>query len=155
MSENTASSDMLLSFLREYDVAALSTIMPGNVAHGTAIYYYVDEDFNFYFLTKSETLKFKNIETNNSASLVVIDQETLQTVQVDGVAEEVDYKNEYASQLQMYNQTLARNRQEWHKVPLTHVPGSEWTFVKVTPKWMRWTDYKNWEHSIKFEHKFS
>ncbi len=156
MAENTATSEMLLNFLHSYDVAVLATIKPGNISHAATIYYYVDDNFNFYFVTKNETSKFKNIENNHSVSLVITDSVTLQTIQVEGNAEEVDYTKEYAPMMAKYNETLSENRQEWDKIPLNHVPDSGYfAFVKVTPTWIRWSDYKNWEHIVKFDHKFS
>lgn len=146
----------LLTFLRSNDVAVLATIKSGNIAHATTIYFYAEDDLTFYFLTRNETMKFNNIKANNSVALVVSDPVTLQTVQVEGKATEVDYTRQYAGTMKKFTDALVKNGQEWDKIPINHMASAGYySFVRITPGWIRWTDYKQWEHTVKFEAHFS
>jgi uncharacterized protein YhbP (UPF0306 family) len=75
-----------MGFLLEKYTAVLATCMDGE-PHATTIYYDIDSDFNFYYLTKRNTQK--NIQTafNPNVALVVgIGPERI-TVQARGTAE--------------------------------------------------------------------
>lgn len=113
--------DKLRSFLWSHHTAVLATIKKGNKAHATTIYYLIDEHFNFYFITKDETLKFKNIEDNNSVALAISDEHELQTVQVEGTAEEIKGNN-FA---QTVDKLVTRYSKEggWDKLPINQIKG--------------------------------
>ncbi|HYK08955.1 MAG TPA: pyridoxamine 5'-phosphate oxidase family protein [Candidatus Eisenbacteria bacterium] len=145
----------LLTFLRSHYVGVLATVAPGNTAHATSIFYYPEDDLRCYFLTKNETHKFNNIKENHSVALVVSDPLTLQTVQVQGLAKEVDYTLEFASTMKKYTEMLSKSGNQWDSIPLNHINNvGYFTLVQITPTWIRWTDFKNWGQTIKFEQTF-
>jgi len=145
----------LLNFLRKQNSAVLATIKTGNVAHAATIYFYTEDDLRFYFLTKNSTMKFTNIKENHSVALVISDPDNLETVQVEGIAREVDYAKEYSQTMEKFTQKLESRGKEWEKIPLNHIQNKGYyVFVQITPTWIRWTDYKDWEHQVKFEQKF-
>ena len=75
-----------LKFLLERGVGILSTVdRTGNV-HGATVYYTVHNDY-IYVLSKSGTRKAQNILAHNQVSLTVSDADTLQTLQLNGLAE--------------------------------------------------------------------
>ena len=75
-----------LKFLLERGVGVLSTVdRTGNV-HGATVYYTVYNDY-IYVLSKSDTHKTHNILAHNQVSLTVSDTDTLQTLQLNGLAE--------------------------------------------------------------------
>ena len=75
-----------LKFLLERGVGILSTVdRTGNV-HGATVYYTVHNDY-IYVLSKSGTRKAQNILAHNQVSLTVLDADTLQTLQLNGLAE--------------------------------------------------------------------
>lgn len=148
-------AQQLLQFLRSHDVAALATITDGTKVHATTIFYYVEDDFKFYFLTRNATLKYSNLNTHGVVGLVVTDPVTLQTVQVEGTAKEVDYAKEYAPTIKKYTDNLAANNRQWANIPLNHMPDAGYyALIQITPTWLRWTDFTNWAHTVKFEQKF-
>lgn len=145
----------LLQFLRSHDVAALATIKDGNKAYATTIFYFAEDDLRFYFLTRNETLKYSNLNTNGSVGLVISDPATLQTVQVEGTAKEVDYSKEYAATMKKYTDNLVKNNRKWESIPLNHMLGTGYyALIQITPSWIRWTDFQNWAHTVKFEQHF-
>ena len=151
---DNASSQELLQFLRSHDVAALASIKE-NKAYASTIYYFVEDDLRFYFLTRNGTLKFTNLRENGGVGLVITDQQTLQTVQVQGIAKEVDYSKEYQTTVKKFTDQLAKSGKEWEKIPINHITSGYYAFVQITPTWIRWTDFINWAHKVKFEQKFA
>lgn len=79
-----------LSFLKTQRVAVLGTIDEAGYAHMTPMYFGVDDDFNFYFITHSKTKKMLNIERTKSASILIFNQEQFKVVQGKGLTLEVN-----------------------------------------------------------------
>ena len=153
MAENVPVADLLM-FLRAHDIAALATVSETNAAHATTTYFYVEDDLNFYMLTKYETFKFKNLTKNHSVALVVTNEKSLETVQVEGIAKEVDYSHEYAPTVKRFTKNLEKNGWKWENIPLNHVFAGYYSFVQIKPTWIRWSDFRDWEHKVKFEQRF-
>ena len=74
------------SFLQTHNVGVLSTIDRGGSPHGATVYYVIDQE-NVYFLTKSETTKAKNILAHPQVALTIFEEYTLQSLQICGLAE--------------------------------------------------------------------
>jgi general stress protein 26 len=155
MTDDTSQVKSLVDFLRAHDIAALATIKEGGVAHATTIFYYAEEDLKLYFLTKYDTLKFINLKTNNNVGLVVTDEKSFQTVQIEGIAKEVDYAHEYEKTVKKYIENQAKNGRDWEKIPINHITAGYYSFVQISPTWVRWIDFNNWNHLVKFEQHFS
>jgi len=89
MQPNTeAFKDASLRFLSDERVlsAALATIDEAGQPHNAIVYFYTDEDFNFYFLTPTDTNKHKNLRHNRNVALAVANNKEYTTVQVEGTA---------------------------------------------------------------------
>ena len=72
------------SFLRKHPMGVLSTIAEDGTPWGSAIYYVADEDFKFYFVTRAETYKYKNLDKTPLAALTITDVASQTTVQLTG-----------------------------------------------------------------------
>jgi general stress protein 26 len=66
---------LAFDFLQSHTVAILSTVSPDNLPDAAVIYTLVDEQFNFFFITKSATTKAKNLENNKNAALTLGDRQ--------------------------------------------------------------------------------
>ena len=80
-----------LSFLQQNNTAAITTVYR-NIPFLSTIYYVVDEDFNFYFLTKRGTDKYLNLTLNSNVAVVVGTGPKQISVQARGNAEILDGK---------------------------------------------------------------
>lgn len=58
------------SFLEDSSTAVVATAYKGDPRAST-VYFYVDEEFNFYFVTKRKTSKYLNAELNPNVAIVV------------------------------------------------------------------------------------
>jgi|SRR3989344_6766911 len=75
-----------LKFLRENITAVVATSF-NDEPRASTVYYFVDDDFIFYFITKRNTSKYLNIEMNPIAAFVVGTGPEHITVQAVGRAE--------------------------------------------------------------------
>ena len=77
-----------LNFLNEPDrlTAVIGSCPPDGNTHVATIYYYVDNNFNFYFLTATSTQKYENLLANPNAAIVVGFGPSYTTIQGQGAA---------------------------------------------------------------------
>jgi uncharacterized pyridoxamine 5'-phosphate oxidase family protein len=147
----------LLRFLNEHYVATVATVKKDNSPAATTVYYCVDDNSNFYFLTKDGTGKYKNINRNQKVALVITDADLLQTVQAEGAARIVDYSENdaYKKLISDLNYSLSKRGIGWEKLPMNHVYKGYYALIKITPEWIRWSDFNDWEHAVQFEKTYS
>ena len=71
--ENTEIKKAALTFLTEPEqlTAVIGSCATDGDMHVATVYYYVDNDFCFYFLTATNTQKYKNLLENPNAAIVV------------------------------------------------------------------------------------
>jgi uncharacterized pyridoxamine 5'-phosphate oxidase family protein len=87
MKQDTAEFEKVQEFLKEHPMGILSTAGDAGSVWGAAIYYLTDEDLNIYFVVRTGTYKYKNIEVQPFAALTVADSENQITVQLSGKVE--------------------------------------------------------------------
>lgn len=141
----------LLDFLRGHLVASLATIRPDGRAHASTIYYAIDENLNFFFVTKEGTNKHTNIERNAAVALAISDETTLDTVQIEGAARRAAGK-EFLSAIDTLTQKVVRNHRQWDKIPASLIKSGQFAFYVIEPSWIRWMNYQDWNDIVKFEY---
>ena len=77
-------------YLQTLVTAVLSTTSSDGKPSAAVIYYLVDQNLNFYFVSKSDTTKAKNLEQNNYAALTILEPGSSRTVQAAGTVEEIE-----------------------------------------------------------------
>ncbi|MFS8130388.1 MAG: pyridoxamine 5'-phosphate oxidase family protein [Candidatus Dojkabacteria bacterium] len=147
------SKQRLFEFLETHNIASLATVSPEGVPHVTTIYNFSDKDLNFYFTTKSETIKYKNIKENSNVALVITDVEELQTIQIEGKAKLISDSKELIDVLARLATAALGKDKGLGELPVTKIKEGAICFFKVVPSWIRWTNFKNKE-DIEFEEKF-
>lgn len=87
MDTNTL-KDSALTFLREKDriTAVIATATSAGDPHAATIYYFVEDDFSFYFLTAANTEKYNNLLENPKASIAIGFGPSYVTIQGHGTA---------------------------------------------------------------------
>jgi general stress protein 26 len=86
----TQESAEITKFLNSHHIGVLATANKEGVPHAATIYFANDTDLNIYFITKKDTTKHKNLESNPKASLAVYEAHTQSTVQVRGTVSVVE-----------------------------------------------------------------
>lgn len=84
MMNNTPEHKRAHAFLKKHQMGVLSTASEAGTVWGASVYFLTDDNLNIYFVTRSETFKYKNIEAQPFAALTVTDSEAQITVQLSG-----------------------------------------------------------------------
>lgn len=128
------------AFLKKHPMGVLSTVGSGGEPWGAAIYYLADEDFNIYFVTRAESLKYQNIEKNPHVALTVADGESQVTVQISGVVSAMPVQK----YMDVFFDKFAKIRPEgdyrWAP-PIDKVHKGNYMPLQLTPSRMQYADY--------------
>ena len=133
-------------FLRKHNTGVLCTTDEANLAYGSVIYFDVDENFKITFTTKDKTRKSENIKNNNQIMLVVFDVEEQTTVQISGVADEI---NDDSKTKEVLNMTLhASLASSGNSIaPVAKLNAGEFIAYSITVKKIRMASFDNAELS--------
>lgn len=84
--------ESITSYVDRNPVAILGTINADGTPHGAAVYVCTDghEKRTIYFLTKTETTKFRNLTSDSRVSITIVNPDENSTLQSNGEAFEVE-----------------------------------------------------------------
>lgn len=136
--KNLSSSDGVMDFMLSHNVGVLSSIERSGAVSGAAVYYVVIDSVP-YFMTKSESNKVANIAYYHNIALTIYDPETLQTVQIQGIAEteeNEDIKERVEDSLRLIQSQSIGTK----KPPVTKLAGKTLIYRIATNK-MSFIDY--------------
>ncbi len=89
MSDIVSKNDFV-EYITANPVATLGTINENGTPLGTIIYVTCINTEKLYFVTKSETLKYRNIQKNNKVSVTIVNTDENSTLQAGGVAKIIE-----------------------------------------------------------------
>jgi len=131
--------EVILAFLDKHPLAFLATTGPSQEPRAAAIFFTANKDFTFYFITKVSTTKYQQLQQNSSVALAVADQQTFQTVQLEGKAEEETQSSTKAEIIERLAK-ISGQHPNW-RPPIAQLPPSSYAIIKITPTWLRWADF--------------
>jgi uncharacterized pyridoxamine 5'-phosphate oxidase family protein len=118
-------------FLSARKLAVLGTVTPAGQPQGALVGYAVTSDLELVFDTLRDSRKYRNLISNPAVSLVA-GWEAEETVQIDGVAEELS-----GTTLERYKKVYFR---AWPDgVEREHLEGI--AYFAVRPSWVRYSDF--------------
>ena len=106
--------------------------------HGSVIYYVGDDSFNLYFLTKLQSRKYEAIQAHPQVAFTIGRLDVPQTLQIEGVAEELRSDQEKSAHVPDLMQKLMETNQ--HVIPIAKMEG-EVVIMWIQPKWIRWGNF--------------
>ena len=134
------SRDKIFQFLKSHPVAALATVSADGAPHVATIYTSIDDDLNIYFITKQATTKSKNIAENNRVALAITDAHSLQTVQVQGVAEIVSDQN-IAHQVLSRVTNVVQSTTDSQEAPVSKLAAGDYIVYRVSSNSIRFGEF--------------
>jgi general stress protein 26 len=123
-------------FIKSKNVAAISTVSADNQPMSATIYYIVDDNFTFYFMSKN-TNKIRNIQNNNKVALLISRENAPISAQIHGVAQKIHGNSHFDKKRDELIQSLIHNS---FSPPIFEVSGDDIFIHQITPTWMRWLD---------------
>ncbi len=134
------STDMALKFLKEHDVAVLSTVDSKGSVHGAVVYYVVGMNDYIYILTKNSSSKARNITGHGQVALTVYEPGTEETVQLSGHAEfETDLKVANDIFKQIVKPRFYRGTS--NLPPVTKIVEGDYVVIRIATKLVIYRDY--------------
>ncbi len=149
----------MIAFTERHPLGAIATASVTAEPSISADFIFVQNNFSFYFGTRSSTRKFEDIEQNPSVAMVLSDSDTLETLQIRGKAIIVMEPDRVRDLLETLRSTFARERQHWaapadkvahgiHNIdvsrwmpPVAQMREGSYVFYEVTPQWARFRRY--------------
>ena len=137
-------TESLVSYLNDLNIGVLSTVMPNGIPYSAVVYFVVDHSLNFYFLSKSDTKKAENLESNNRASFTTVDLTSMITIQTNGTVEKVTDPEQHTYMIKSIGAANARkNNPQWPPpISKLHSTGDNIVY-KYKPSWLRVGDYSH------------
>lgn len=133
------SKKRILQFLQGQELMTIATTSSDGIPMGATVNYYVNNKFQFYFLTKYTSRKCKNLEHNQNVGLVITNNETLATAQIQGVASPVTAKKEFKEAVDNIIERMKDSPYYWE--PATSIiRNHEARIFRVDVDWIRWFD---------------
>jgi general stress protein 26 len=114
------------------DTAVLSTVGDNNTPHASVIHYVTDKNDNFYFITKSETNKARNIARNNNVAITIHYTGSLKSLLIKGQAELINDKHIFE---EVYGHiTAPKEYTEGKRMPpITKMQNGSYLVFRVSP----------------------
>lgn len=139
---HTQNTKKVRDFLEEHPVATLATADENAIPQASTIYFVLDDDFNFYFITKEETQKFKNLIANKHAALAIHEVASQRTVQVTGTAVLVKEVDKF---LDIFDKIVAISAGETNsdRPPVSKLFAGDYVLFRLTPSSVRLAEYTN------------
>jgi uncharacterized pyridoxamine 5'-phosphate oxidase family protein len=132
----------VLTFLRHHHMGILSTISAEDKPWGSAIYFIVDDDFKFYFVTRAETYKYQNLEQNPHVALTIADPQTQTTVQLAGTISPLPYEDYLEVIFRKMPKIKPDDDPEWAP-PINKLHAGNYMPLIITPTKLQYADYKH------------
>jgi nitroimidazol reductase NimA-like FMN-containing flavoprotein (pyridoxamine 5'-phosphate oxidase superfamily) len=141
----------VLEFLKHHHMGVLSTVSAEGEPWGSAITFAFDDDLTFYFMTRSDTLKFKNIESHPSVALTVADEEQQITVQAIGKVSRVDAKDYIDVAFKKLASVKPRGDYQWVP-PVIKVHKGDYMILSFKPSKLQYADFKHGKTDLHHEY---
>lgn len=134
----TAVSDSALDFLRTHELGVLSSLERTGSVTGAAIYYTIYGS-RPYFMTKTATQKASNILGNQHIALTVVDEQKLQTVQLQGI---VEAETDKLIKIEVSDRLIrARHYEKGDRLPPVMDLGGDFVIFRIRPTKFNFADY--------------
>ncbi len=134
--EQTNLKDVTLRFLSETTniTASLGTVSSEGAPHSAIVYFSIDENLHFYFLTAVDTQKYKNLLANPKASLALGSGPEYVTVQAQGQTALLEKGSEEEKiAIATIKKRLVENQQTWPIFQLSDYESEAVAVFKFTP----------------------
>ncbi|HEX6462419.1 MAG TPA: pyridoxamine 5'-phosphate oxidase family protein [Candidatus Saccharimonadales bacterium] len=127
---STIAKEKIKAYLKTHPAMVVSTINKGHTPHGAVVYIFAPTPETLYFMTKTETEKYKNLAHSTKISLTTFDETDNSTLQATGTAEIVNDHDTIGKIMSAVAHLYQRSPDSLP--PLTKFKAGDYAFVKVT-----------------------
>jgi uncharacterized pyridoxamine 5'-phosphate oxidase family protein len=142
-SEKATTREEVLRFLRSHHMGVLSTVSQDGKPWGAAIYFLVDDELTFYFVTRAETYKYKNLEDNPYVALTIADEPGQTTVQLAGKVTPLPFEHYQEIVFREMPKQIKPEGDETWEFPIDKLKAGDFMPMVLTPDKLQFADYKH------------
>jgi len=129
------------NFLQEHPLGTLATINKTGTPELAAIYFFTENDFSCFFVTKVETRKFKNSLEQPMATLLSFDEDTIASIEIQGQVEIITDTADITRIIQKFQElALLRKRGYWIP-PVSQLDAGQYVVCKLVPQHILFNTY--------------
>lgn len=128
-------------------LGVISTINEQGNPQSASVYYVSGENLNIFFVTRSQSRKYKNIQKNSHVAFTITREHPPTTIQLEGtVAEVIDA----IEQNDHFQKLVARATESNFMPPVSQMVTGEMAFMKITTTWARCGNFEVMKEGEKF-----
>lgn len=128
-------------------LGVISTTNEHGNPQSASVYYINDEDLNIFFVTRSESRKYKNIQKNPHVAFTITREHPPITIQLEGTAAEVI---DVIEQNEYFQNLVAKATESTFMPPVSQMVAGEMVFMKITTAWARCGNFEVMKEGEKF-----
>ena len=128
-------------------LGVISTVSESGKPESATVYYVCGEALDIFFVTRSESRKYKNLQKNPNVSFVITSEHPPKTIQLEGTVSEVMDPNE---QITYYDKLMAKATGSNPMPPVSQIVAGELVFMKISILWARFGDFEIMKEGDKF-----
>lgn len=134
MKKNEGLKQEALDFLKRHTVAVVATITGDNMPNAATVLYRIDDDLNFYFITRRQTRKYENLMANRKIAIVVGTGDGPGTIQAEGEARPME------EGLEKFFEGIKKNDglEKAYYGQFLELPGLDLVVFRARISWMRY-----------------
>lgn len=123
-----------LNFLRQEPLGTIATTDKRGVVKLSAVYFFVNNDFSFHFVTKTNTKKYKHLISGSKITLLACSEARLMSVEITGRPRVVHDSLEIVKVIEKFH-TLAENQPvKYWMPPIAQISAGNYIVIETTPK---------------------
>lgn len=126
-------------FVKAQAKAVIATVDAEGQPSTSVIFYVLDKNDEFHFITKSQTTKFENLKLNNKSAVTVVDSEKPIAVNMTGIVVEVTDQKIRDTMMQEVFQLSYSELHDY--APIIKLHKGSFTVMKFIPSQAKMTDF--------------
>lgn len=130
----------ILTYIKSNPVMVIGTIDSRGLPYSAAVYVYAASASEVYFVTKTETQKFRNIRNNPHVSVTIVDPTENSTLQAQGKASAIQDMQTIEDVMSEMARIYARSA-DWLP-PIAKIRAGSYQVIRITLHGVRLAQYR-------------
>ena len=155
--EREKTKKLALKFLKDHKSAVVATASRSGEPQASTVFYAIDDDFTFNFITDNKSRKFKNLKENPHVAIVVGTGEDVRTIQCGGHADIINYLRDTDKAEKIIKKVYANSNLHGTPpaLPVLINPNVELAVFTVKPEWMAMLNLEYEKDPEGYKHEYS
>lgn len=122
------------NFLQKHPLGTIATINQSGVPEVAAVYFFTENDFSCFFVTKVGTRKFQNSLERQVATLLSFDEEELVSVEIPGQVEIITEIAAITRIIEKFEDLVLMRKKGYWVPPISQIDAGQYVVCKLIPQ---------------------